>query len=383
MFERKPKKLFITLAELYAWAIRQDTSTYEGELVYTTMTRFFKDFVNWFNGTQTYYLPDKDENGDYLTAQYPNLDVSEQDLLDYFLDTYGDRLVAKPVKVGQFDPLTGVRLDYDDALLKVVTAIGKKADIFYKDCSYKYLTLVKTLGFIYNPIENYRSHEEGESEQEFLGSEEMERTTNVALGTKGWKVSGPATGFGQVDNVPTIDYAHTHKKVEAGNNLSTSVAGTGITGVTDATASTSTVGNTTTMTADPGTVSYGTGEAGNLPTTRNYTTTYDDSSDGRLKDYSTTAGTSSTANQVTSQSNEDEPAIGEIWGGTQVDPFTDTKSFNDRSNKTTHNLERYGNIGVTTSQQMIQSERDLARIRILDEFFKELSKEILLGVYGC
>ena len=45
-------------------------------------------------------------------------------------------------------------------------------------------------------------------------------------------------------------------------------------------------------------------------------------------------------------------------------------------------LTRYGNIGVTTSQQMIESERELAYLDVIDEFLKDIKKEILLGIYA-
>ena len=42
---------------------------------------------------------------------------------------------------------------------------------------------------------------------------------------------------------------------------------------------------------------------------------------------------------------------------------------------------RQGNIGITKSTELIQSQREVVRYNILDEFFKDLEKEIIVGVF--
>ena len=42
---------------------------------------------------------------------------------------------------------------------------------------------------------------------------------------------------------------------------------------------------------------------------------------------------------------------------------------------------RQGNIGVTKTQELIQSERDIVRWNILEEFMKDLEKELVVGIY--
>lgn len=65
---------------------------------------------------------------------------------------------------------------------------------------------------------------------------------------------------------------------------------------------------------------------------------------------------------------------------------TDTQDINTTvttaGNETTaHELTRSGNIGVTTSQQMIESERKLAMFSVVDLFVKAIADIILIGVY--
>ena len=65
---------------------------------------------------------------------------------------------------------------------------------------------------------------------------------------------------------------------------------------------------------------------------------------------------------------------------------TDTQDINTTvttagTEKTVHKFTRSGNIGVTTSQQMIESERQLAMFSVVDLFVKAIADIILIGVY--
>ena len=42
---------------------------------------------------------------------------------------------------------------------------------------------------------------------------------------------------------------------------------------------------------------------------------------------------------------------------------------------------RQGNIGVTKSTELIESEREMVRFNLLQEFFNDINKEILIGIY--
>lgn len=65
---------------------------------------------------------------------------------------------------------------------------------------------------------------------------------------------------------------------------------------------------------------------------------------------------------------------------------TDTQDINTTvttagNEKTVHEFTRSGNIGVTTSQRMIESERQLAMFSVVDLFAKAIADIILIGVY--
>jgi hypothetical protein len=44
-------------------------------------------------------------------------------------------------------------------------------------------------------------------------------------------------------------------------------------------------------------------------------------------------------------------------------------------------IRRYGNIGVTTTQQMIEQERNKLKFSIINDFFNDLDTELLLNIY--
>ena len=53
----------------------------------------------------------------------------------------------------------------------------------------------------------------------------------------------------------------------------------------------------------------------------------------------------------------------------------------NNTNVLEHTLTRSGNIGVTTSQQMLQSERDIANFSVIFSYLEEIANYILLPIY--
>lgn len=309
--------------------------------------------------------------------------MTEEQLEEIFLDYFEDKLVVFPLKIGKYDISSHRRIQtYEEAIYDVMLRFSQRVNEEYLLNKDRWSKLLATTLFDYNPIENYRMTESGTDSKTYDGEEQLTRTVSAATynTAKGWRVSGPASSDNSGTG-PTMDYSHVHFKSEASNDLNSSSAGTGISGVSGATATVTRDGTGgSTATANPGTVNYN-NAAADLPTTKSYTTTYDSASEGRLHDYNTTEGKTSAARQSTSQSVEDEPVIGEIWGGSNTDPFTDTKTYTDRTDENTHNLTRSGNIGVTTSQQMIQSERDLLMSAAKTILF-ELADELFLHTWN-
>lgn len=128
-----------------------------------------------------------------------------------------------------------------------------------------------------------------------------------------------------------------------------------LTTITSGDSNSSTNGTTTTTT---------TADSTNKPTTKNYTTTYDDSTEGRLQSYSTTEGQSTTT----------------VTGGPVTDVTNNQTVTENGTEQTIHNLTRSGNIGVTTTQQMIEQERNILRFNIIKEYFDGLVPLITLAI---
>ena len=120
---------------------------------------------------------------------------------------------------------------------------------------------------------------------------------------------------------------------------------------------------------------------------KSYSTTYDDASNTRLagsvtSEYLNTYRLDSNNVPIkrTAQSMEGENA-----GQTSTSKYKDaTQSLTwdeittPESNRAqARKLVRKGNIGVMTSQEMIESERELARQNILEEFFREFNKGVM------
>ena len=63
------------------------------------------------------------------------------------------------------------------------------------------------------------------------------------------------------------------------------------------------------------------------------------------------------------------------------DIYNDQTSTANVDRKAGTKLRRHGNIGVTTTQQMIEQQRKLVEYSIIDKFFEDIEKELLLNLY--
>lgn len=109
----------------------------------------------------------------------------------------------------------------------------------------------------------------------------------------------------------------------------------------------------------------------NKPTTKNYTTTYENDADGRLSTYSeqtgeTTATTAAdAADNYTTVADDMTVINSETHTPTEMTIDSTTYSADDIK---AHELSRSGNIGVTSSMQLIQSEIDLRRQSLIYDY---------------
>lgn len=111
-------------------------------------------------------------------------------------------------------------------------------------------------------------------------------------------------------------------------------------------------------------------DSANSPTTKHYTTTYDNAAENRLESYDVSTGKTST-DSTTTQNTTNET---EYKTTTLQDLTAHEAEIN--TNKT------YGNIGVTTSQQMLQSEIDLRKQHLIQMYIDTFCKQYMFYVGG-
>lgn len=401
---RKPKKQFVSFENMIAWGLQIDEEDPTWGRFYNYARHFFAEAVKLFNGTYTYEKLKAD--GTTETVHYPNLNITEEDLLNHYFEEYGIRLCARPLEIGRISLVDGQPMDEETAMSVVLDITYRKTQKFVLFNRYKYLGLVKTTGFLYDPIENYRMVESGE-----------DKTTYGKANTKTGNITATPTGSSSTDRtIKTDEVGHISVNGPIKTFTTTKDSETGKITISDIELQDreeiSAVGYARSSGVEQGKTKGATsakllnGEITSTADTANgtaventaYATTYDDMETDRKTGHNTVQGSvgeAETQNSISTQTHYMEGTIES--GNPSAFGFTDTQSFTNRTDTTTynnvkdqlsgddtkeHSLTRSGNIGVTTSQQMIESERDLVRFNVIDEFCKELNKEILLSVWN-
>lgn len=285
----------------------------------TTGNEWFKG-CHLFDGTLTY--TDKEGNEQY----HYDLGFDPEKLLDAYLLYYDERRVGKPAPpIGR--PLIEDREDQIDYCGEWVR---EHIDLFCRVNKDKYLKLVDTIGYKYDPISNYDMIEERD---DTIGKETFTHTP-TKHGVTDTIVSNSAT----IDNV---DHSIIQDEPQ----------------------------NVFVQDWDDGGCDTKTNEVLVAPKVDHYSTTYD-SATARLESYQQgNLNKDKTDNKIVPKASEQ---------------ISISESYEDQRDKEndSYTLTRKGNIGVTTSQQMLESEREVARFDLLKEFFEELNRYILLATWS-
>lgn len=194
------------------------------------------------------------------------------------------------------------------------------AEVIKSEYLKRWSKLWDTLTFQYNPIENYAMVEEGTDTTVGEDSGETSNTTTYGKTENHTNTSNSTTSYGRTEE-------RTENATESAKNA---LYGFNSADPTDD-SSRDVEGNTTANT-----------EAGGK-----------DSTEGNDTDTMTSGGKD--ANSTTSK--------------------------NDSKSTLTHRLTRSGNIGVTTSQQMLQSERDVWKYEYFQDVFADVDKILVLNIY--
>ena len=273
--------------------------------------------VDLFNNK--YLLPDDmQNNNNYLWT-------SHQLFVRFYQKNY-NRMVGFPFLTNN-----------DNAINFMVSIV----DNYTKSNYYKYTKLLKSLTSDYNPIENYNMVENGD--------DKSQSETDTTLEMRGGEERTTKTEKGQTytDNTTFNNVTDTHQNT--------------------------------------GTTKYQGSE-----TQSNSATTYDNVNTDWLTDKQNTEFNNRQDTISSSDSNVKNGSISNqrVYGmgadsesvNNEYKNRVDVTTINNYSNNT-HILTRSGNIGVTTTQQMLQSEREVAHFNIIDDYLDGVSNEIMLNFY--
>ena len=296
------------------------------------------------------------------TVDNPTSTAEFQELLkNYIYENFG---------IYQISPLIVMRENsteksFDDIISEISTLV-------YKANEYRYNTLYSTIIQEYDPIENYKMIEE--ITVNYQGDE---KTVNQFIG----KEKNTINYKGEETTVDSKSGTDTNVLTKNGTE-SNSLSKSGSENVNES----DTRGDVTTTTKKaPFDSENFYNESQDLTSqskadVKNTTTTFTDRVDNN-----TTSFTNRTDNeQITYNSSNN---INKSFNGRSDENIKEfdgradesLKSFMDRKDVTTHT--RSGNIGVTTSQQMLESQRLLANFKFVDIVARDIVKKIAILLY--
>ena len=386
-------KHYVKFIDLYEWAWNHDYQS--------TAETFASGLSSLFDGTL---------DNPYKSGEKLPFIMNDEQLNEIWLDYFEEKEVMWELRYGRYDVSTHKRIEtYDEAMFDIMARFGQRINEIVRLNKPRWVKLIGSTDFTYNPIENYRMVETEEINDEGTGSRTLEKDGTVDLTQSGKEtydrsiktseissieITAPLSSLSgtMVDGVYSISDVgfslNTEKTTTTALGESSGVEQGKTKGSTDATY------NSQTKKAE----SSATTAAGTTPTSTSYSTTYDDTETDRKTGKAETTGSVGTARTLSEVSAESINAIGSITtGNPNAYGYTDTIDFDNRSSLTTYDtldtertskenarereLTRSGNIGVTTSQQMIQSERDLL-LSVAKVIMFEVADEIFLRTWG-
>ena len=296
------------------------------------------------------------------TVDNPTSSAEFQELLkNYIYENFG---------IYQISPLIVMRENsteksFDDIISEISTLV-------YKANEYRYNTLYSTIIQEYDPIENYKMIEE--ITVNYQGDE---KTVNQFIG----KEKNTINYKGEESTVDSKSGTDTNVLSKNGTETN-SLSKSGSENVNES----STRGDVTTTTKKaPFDSENFYNESQDLTSqsnedVTNTTTTFTDRIDNNTTTYANRVDneqiTYNSSNNISKSFNgRSDENIKEFDGRTDES----LKSFMDRKDVTTHT--RSGNIGVTTSQQMLESQRLLANFKFVDIVARDIVKKIAILLY--
>lgn len=255
----------------------------------------------------------------------------------------------------------------EDALKTDADIIRKRVTNLINVCKYKYSKLYNTTLLVYNPIENYSMTEEGTD-------------TTTASGTKTDDLGAYSDTTSGTDTT-TITDSKTEK-------IGTYVDTNSETTTNDISTLTT---NTSNVVTDTGSETHERKVAPFDSDTYSEQELNTDTYKDRRNVTETEVRTSPHIDTITKSVNTESGARENSYSTSTTDSLQHgmahdisarSNSYTDESmGTTTHKFTRSGNIGVTTSQQMLESERDIAMFNFIGIVAHDIIKSICICLY--
>lgn len=350
--------------------------------------------------------------GGGIFSDLQNFDVPWKDQninADLDLAYYGNRSGGK-ICSALVDRLRGT----DNVLSE--TARANIARVIWTVCGENWKKLYDTLSIEYNPIENVDAYltetTDTTGNRDTIDTIKSTGTdTHAASGTD--TVNRTGTDTHDTTGTETTDRTGTDTTAESGTDTTTRTGTdtheTNGTDTTDHTGTVKTDGSTdTNRTTENGIAGFNSGDYSNADNqTMTEKVTASTTETRATKDAETTAETDTeTVNlsdateygktdtetlnlkDATDRTGQDKETVNltdETQYGrtdTETKDLTDNHTGNEATTgKVEHTLHRHGNIGVTTNQQMIESERELWNWYFYDVVFRDVDKYLTVSVY--
>lgn len=291
-----------------------------------------------------------DEDGEE-TIEYLDCGLTNNEIYEDFLATYGELPFLKPYYWNNEDATKA-------SITKLIQILQSTINQNY----FKYKKLAATLGFTYNPIHNYEMSEEGKDTETPTGTETHSHT-----------VDNSKTSFYEA-NGPLVDITSGPPDASGFKSLDFTMATSQDVGYEEKSVSDIEAGQKASLNGNPSV------NGGQTPTTKNYTTTMDNAQTGRLESYQETTGDTAQAQNVAGS--REQIAMGHIRVGSDSPSFTDTTTYTNKKTDRDHTFSRNGNIGVMSTQDMINQEREVVRFSLEREFINDLKDALLLKVWA-
>ncbi len=277
-------------------------------------------------------------NADFITNGYAPLnDTTFQSVLsDYISFNHGN---------------LNIRYTLEDSVINNPSILQNVIVNWYNSHKYQYETLYKTTLLKYEPLQNYNRTEEVEDTTSRTG------TNDTTFGSRtDTSTTNNTTNTGAQDNTNTDNETTKIGTINTETNSSTSKKGSESNEKEVAPYDAETYYN-----QEKDTLSF---------TNRTDTNTSATTTDAR-----TDTRTNNSTEKIGARIDTTESSTSNTFGG-----HTDATSRNENETYT-HTSHMYGNIGVTTSQQMLQSEREVAYFNFVSIVARDIIKLIAICIY--